>query len=140
MEKGAGIMHSNMGFASRQVWHPKAAPCNASRLYPPDAAVSFDSLQLTLTYAAATSFNSISVNGDMSTNNSIYLLANGAAPSNDTSALIDKQTNPAAFNNELTAFTADLAQLVVRGATKFVTVMVKGHQRTKMPMSSPPRS
>ncbi|KAH6910507.1 hypothetical protein BKA70DRAFT_1463439 [Coprinopsis sp. MPI-PUGE-AT-0042] len=68
------------------------------------------------------SFNSISVDGDMSTNDSIYLLANGAAAptNNDTSALIDEQTEPCG---------ADLAQLVVRdgeGATKFVTVTVKG--------------
>ena len=93
-----------------------------------DAAVSPRSLQNALMYAVDRSFNSISVDGDVSTNDSIYALANGAAKG----PLIDEETDKEAyevFKKELTDFAADLAQLVVRdgeGATKFVTVTVKG--------------
>ena len=93
-----------------------------------DAAVSPRSLQSALNYAVDRSFNAISVDGDMSTNDSIYVLANGAA----SSSIIDEDATPQAyetFKQELTTFAADLAKLVVRdgeGATKFVTVTVKG--------------
>ncbi|KAF9479260.1 Arginine biosynthesis bifunctional protein ArgJ beta chain [Pholiota conissans] len=130
MDKGAGMIHPNMGpasttFASTKQLHATLLGCIMT-----DAAVSPRSLQSALTYAVDRSFNSISVDGDMSTNDSIYVLANGAA-SNGT-PVIDEETNPDAydvFKRELTTFAADLAKLVVRdgeGATKFVTVTVKG--------------
>jgi glutamate N-acetyltransferase/amino-acid N-acetyltransferase len=98
-----------------------------------DAAVSPRSLQSALTYAVDRSFNSISVDGDMSTNDTIVVLANGAAASaNGTQPKeIDEETDKAGYENfkqELTEFAVDLAKLVVRdgeGATKFVTVTVK---------------
>ncbi|EEB86968.1 hypothetical protein MPER_15895, partial [Moniliophthora perniciosa FA553] len=104
MDKGAGMIHPRYG------------------------------LQRALTHAVERSFNSISVDGDMSTNDTILLMANGAAIDRvgiDVQE-IDDETNPTAFEifrNELTEFATDLAKLVVRdgeGATKFVTVTVKG--------------
>ncbi|KAJ3780624.1 arginine biosynthesis protein ArgJ, partial [Lentinula aff. detonsa] len=91
-------------------------------------------LQPVLTYAVKPSFNSISVDGDMSTNDTILLLANGAAAEKNGVMLeeIDKETDKEAFEvfkKELTDFTVDLAKLVIRdgqGATKFVTATVKG--------------
>jgi len=70
----------------------------------------------------------------MSTNDTIVLLANGAAPGLKGKQVteIDEETDKVAyevFKKELTAFAVDLAKLVVRdgeGATKFVTVTVKG--------------
>lgn len=129
MDKGAGMIHPNMGpasttFASTKQLHATLLGCIMT-----DAAVSPRSLQSALTYAVDRSFNSISVDGDMSTNDSIYVLANGAA--SNGAAVIDEETSPDAydvFKRELTAFAADLAKLVVRdgeGATKFVTVTVK---------------
>ena len=65
----------------------------------------------------------------MSTNDTILVLANGAAAAEGAKE-IDEKTDPAAyevFKQELTNFAIDLAKLVVRdgeGATKFVTVSV----------------
>ncbi|KIK03993.1 hypothetical protein K443DRAFT_676312 [Laccaria amethystina LaAM-08-1] len=127
MDKGAGMIHPNMGPAAT-AFKPKQLHATLLGCILTDAAVSPKSLQNALTYAVDRSFNSISVDGDMSTNDSIYALANGAAKG----PLIDEETDKEAyevFKKELTDFAADLAQLVVRdgeGATKFVTVTVKG--------------
>jgi glutamate N-acetyltransferase/amino-acid N-acetyltransferase len=122
MDKGAGMIHPDMGPSPSL--HATLLGCIMT-----DAAVSPRSLQSALTYAVDRSFNSISVDGDMSTNDTIILLANGAASS---TAEIDEESDRASyeiFRDELTAFAVDLAQLVVRdgeGATKFVTVAVEG--------------
>ena len=44
-----------------------------------DAAVAPKALDAALRYAADRSFNAISIDGDSSTNDSVYVLANGAA-------------------------------------------------------------
>ncbi|KAI0925062.1 hypothetical protein AcW2_005757 [Taiwanofungus camphoratus] len=130
MDKGAGMIHPDMGppRPSGQL-HATLLGCILT-----DAAVSPRSLQSALAYAVDRSFNSISVDGDMSTNDTILVLANGAAASNGPGVpkLIDEEDDKDAyevFRDELTSFAADLAQLVVRdgeGATKFVTVTVEG--------------
>lgn len=131
MDKGAGMIHPDMGPAST-FSAPKQLHATLLGCIVTDAAVSPRSLQNALTYAVDRSFNSISVDGDMSTNDSIYVLANGAAASSsETPLVIDETATPEAyetFKQELTDFAAGLAQLVVRdgeGATKFVTVTVK---------------
>ncbi|RDB27893.1 Arginine biosynthesis bifunctional protein ArgJ, mitochondrial [Hypsizygus marmoreus] len=132
MDKGAGMIHPNMGpagttfGASKGQLHATLLGCILT-----DAAVSPRSLQSALTYAVDRSFNSISVDGDMSTNDTIVVLANGAAAPSGAKE-IDEETDRdgyEVFKKELTEFAADLAKLVVRdgeGATKFVTVNVKG--------------
>jgi glutamate N-acetyltransferase/amino-acid N-acetyltransferase len=118
IDKGAGMIHPNMG------------PPHATLLglIATDAAIGPRSLQNALTYAVERSFNSISVDGDMSTNDTIIAFANGAS---GMKAEIEEETHPeayATFRNELTSFAIELAQLVVRdgeGATKFVTVSVE---------------
>ncbi|PCH36268.1 arginine biosynthesis-like protein [Wolfiporia cocos MD-104 SS10] len=128
MDKGAGMIHPDMGppRPSGQL-HATLLACIMT-----DAAVSPRSLQSALTYAVDRSFNSISVDGDMSTNDTIIVLANGAATNGTAQEEIDEERDPRAyeaFRTELTNFAADLAQLVVRdgeGATKFVTVSVEG--------------
>ncbi|KAJ6591747.1 hypothetical protein DFH09DRAFT_183119 [Mycena vulgaris] len=130
MDKGAGMIHPDMGPATTSfpALHATLLGCILT-----DAAVSPRSLQSALTYAVERSFNSISVDGDMSTNDTILVLANGAAASNGGKVVeIDEETDKQGyeiFKNELTKFAVELAQLVVRdgeGATKFVTVNVKG--------------
>jgi len=124
IDKGAGMIHPNMGPA------PATLPLHATLLglIATDAKVAPASLQNALTYAVDRSFNSISVDGDMSTNDTIIVLANGEAGGVE----IDEQKTPNEFERfraELTKFAIELAQLVVRdgeGATKFVTVSVKG--------------
>ncbi|CDR39864.1 RHTO0S04e11100g1_1 [Rhodotorula toruloides] len=121
IDKGAGMIHPNMG--------PPAAP-HATMLgvIATDAAVEPASLQNALTYAVDRSFNSISVDGDMSTNDTVLVLANGASGMAEIS---EKKTPEefVQFREELTSFAAELAQLVVRdgeGAEKFVKVTVQG--------------
>ncbi len=124
MDKGAGMIHPKMGaYTGSGQLHATLLGCILT-----DAAVSPRSLQKALTYACDRSFNCISVDGDMSTNDTIIVLANGAAT--DGAGEIDEEKDKASyelFREELTAFAMDLAQLVVRdgeGATKFVTVSV----------------
>lgn len=126
MDKGAGMIHPDMGPPA-----PSSGQLHATLLgcILTDASISPRSLQSALTYAVDRSFNSISVDGDMSTNDTIVVLANGAAAEGQPE--IDESTDREAyeiFKQELTTFAADLAQLVVRdgeGATKFVTVSVE---------------
>ncbi|KAL1703912.1 arginine biosynthesis protein ArgJ [Schizophyllum commune] len=115
--KGAGMIHPDMAPA---LPHATLLGCVVT-----DAAVAPKALQKALAYAVDRSFNSISVDGDMSTNDTIVALANGAAGGKELTA-----EDPAfpVFQEELKDFTVQLAQLVVRdgeGATKFVTVSVK---------------
>ncbi|KAF9220005.1 arginine biosynthesis bifunctional protein ARG7 [Gyrodon lividus] len=146
MDKGAGMIHPQMGDAgsSGGLVHPSASAPAAASSTPPaaglhatllgliltDAPVSPRSLQSALTYAVERSFNSISVDGDMSTNDTVIVLANGAASAAKV-AEIDELTDPqayVAFRDHLTSFAVDLAKLVVRdgeGATKFVGVCVE---------------
>ena len=104
------------------------APLHATLLglIATDAAITPESLQSALTYAVSRSFNSISVDGDMSTNDTVIALANGAAGGK----MISEAGTPEAygiFRDQLTSFSIELAQLIVRdgeGASKFVTVNV----------------
>ncbi|KAI8059510.1 ArgJ family protein [Gongronella butleri] len=110
--KGAGMIHPNMA--------------TLLGFIVTDAYVAPELLQETLKYAADRSFNSISIDGDMSTNDTICALANGAS-----GVRIETKNDPAytIFRDSLTSFAAELAQLVVRdgeGATKFVTLHIKG--------------
>lgn len=130
IDKGAGMIAPNMG------------PPHATLLgvIATDAAIAPEALQSALNYAVDRSFNSISVDGDMSTNDSILCLANGSAGKVEDGGResagtgmeeITENGDPEAFaifKEELKSFAEELAQLVVRdgeGATKFVTVRVK---------------
>ena len=128
IDKGAGMIHPH-----------RAGPPHATRLacIAPDAAVAPAALQAALDYAVQRSFNAISVDGDMSTNDTVVLFANGAAAAaaeeevGASATAIDETRDPAAFvsfREGLTEFMQELAQLVVRdgeGATKFVTISVE---------------
>lgn len=130
IDKGAGMIHPVMG-------PPTPPPSSTSGLHATllgcvatDAAVSPTSLQAALDYAIDRSFNSISVDGDMSTNDTVVVFANGAAHPEENE--IDKDTDWEGyeiFRDELTSFAQELAQLVVwdgEGATKFVTITIEG--------------
>jgi glutamate N-acetyltransferase/amino-acid N-acetyltransferase len=111
MAKGAGMIHPNMatllGFMAT------------------DAPVSSESLQGILTHAVERSFNAISVDGDMSTNDTVAILANGAAGGE---IITLNSSAEDALRVLITEFAEDLSKLVVRdgeGATKFVTVRVQ---------------
>ncbi|OBA27780.1 arginine biosynthesis protein ArgJ [Hanseniaspora valbyensis NRRL Y-1626] len=89
-----------------------------------DLSISSNGIKKILSFAGERSFNCISVDGDMSTNDTISMLANGAA-NNKTIDIDSSDFEDVAAN--VTSFAQQLAQLVVRdgeGATKFVTVNV----------------
>ena len=109
MTKGSGMIHplmaTTLGFVMTD-----------AKLTPAD-------LKPILQRATARSFNRLSVDGDMSTNDTIFLLANGASGS----ALTAKEKN--LFEEALTHLLEDLAIQIARdgeGATKLITIDVIG--------------
>jgi glutamate N-acetyltransferase/amino-acid N-acetyltransferase len=111
MTKGAGMIHPNMATLLGMV--------------ATDAPIAPTILQGLLTHAVDRSFNSITIDGDTSTNDTVAILANGAAGGQEITS--SSSEDYAAFQEILTTFLIDLAKLVVRdgeGATKFVTIRV----------------
>jgi glutamate N-acetyltransferase/amino-acid N-acetyltransferase len=89
-----------------------------------DAQLTQRQTQSTLKKAANLSYNRIVVDGDTSTNDMVVLLANGAS-----GISLASPTDVAQFEGALTQLTTYLAQAVVRdgeGATKFITIDVRG--------------
>ena len=123
IDKGAGMIAPSMG-------PPPPPHATLLGVIATDAAIEPKSLQTALQYAVDRSFNSITVDGDMSTNDTILAFANGAA-AGEGAQEISEQANKeefAVFKEELRDFAEELAKLVVRdgeGATKFVTVKVQ---------------
>lgn len=94
-----------------------------------DAVVEPAVLQQALTQAVDRSFNCISVDGDMSTNDACVLMATGAAGNPPLSA--DSGEAWQCFTTALEQICIQLAQAIVRdgeGATKFITIRVRGAQ------------
>jgi glutamate N-acetyltransferase/amino-acid N-acetyltransferase len=114
--KGAGMIHPNMatmlGFVAT------------------DAKLSLPAAKALIAHAAQRSFNCITVDGDTSTNDSLMLIATGAAGGEEIA-----DTKGAAYAQLLegvTAVAAELAQAIIRdgeGATKFITVRVEGGRK-----------
>ena len=111
MTKGAGMIHPNMA--------------TLLGILCTDAPISAPTLQILLTRAVDRSYNAISIDGDTSTNDTVALLANGAAGGPPITSL--DSADGQKMQEVLTSFTQSLSQLVVRdgeGATKFVRVRV----------------
>ena len=112
LAKGAGMIHPNMATMLGFVLT--------------DAHVAPELLQTALQSAVLKSFNSITVDGDTSTNDMVLLLANGATKS----TMIRPNTAEAGiFGRHLERVLLDLAKMIVRdgeGATKLVEIRVIG--------------
>lgn len=97
-----------------------------------DATISKADLQFALLNSVQQSFNCITVDGDMSTNDTVIALANGAA---DNAPLKRSQKEAfQLFQNALNHVTAKLARMIVQdgeGVTKFVEVIVQGATNPK---------
>lgn len=96
-----------------------------------DAPLSAPELQKMLRKAADRSYNAMSVDGDTSTNDSVYLLANGA------SGLTMSPSDKALFADALTVLMEDLAKQIARdgeGAKKLVTIDIEGTRTDKQAM------
>lgn len=95
-----------------------------------DASISDADLQALLTDAVSVSFNSITVDGDTSTNDACVLCATGQAGG----ALLQPGSPEwRLFADALRGLLTELAQAIVRdaeGATKFITVQVGGAANT----------
>jgi glutamate N-acetyltransferase/amino-acid N-acetyltransferase len=96
-----------------------------------DAPLAAPELGRMLRKAADRSFNAMSVDGDTSTNDSVYLLANGA------SGLTMSGRDKALFAEALTVLMEDLAKQIARdgeGAKKLVTIDIDGTRSDKEAM------
>jgi len=113
MAKGAGMIHPNMA----------TMLC----VLTTDARLTPDVAHAALTQATEVSLNAVTVDGDMSTNDTVLLLANGQADV----PLMDAASGSryAAFVEGLMAVATDLAKELARdgeGATRLVEVTVRG--------------
>jgi glutamate N-acetyltransferase/amino-acid N-acetyltransferase len=108
--KGAGMIHPNMA--------------TMLAFITTDAAITLSALNKALKESVNTTFNSITVDGDMSTNDCVFILANGLA-GNKTIAASGKGYE--LFRKALTAACQAMSEKIVRdaeGATKFVEIKV----------------
>jgi glutamate N-acetyltransferase/amino-acid N-acetyltransferase len=104
--KGAGMIHPDMATMLSFIMT--------------DAEIAYPELIETLHYAVHRSFNSISVDGDTSTNDMVVVLANGASGVRPATS---------GFRDKLTDVCTELAKAIVRdgeGASKFVELIVEG--------------
>jgi glutamate N-acetyltransferase/amino-acid N-acetyltransferase len=111
--KGAGMIHPQLG------------PPQATMLVYlfTDVAAEADELQELLEPACERSFNSISIDGDTSTNDTVLLLASGAS-----GVKLDERVRPA-FENALRLVCGSLAHQIVddgEGVTHVVTLQIDG--------------
>jgi glutamate N-acetyltransferase/amino-acid N-acetyltransferase len=125
--KGAGMIQPGMSVSGKR---PAAAPLHATMLcfLTTDASVSAPALRRALAEAVANSFNRITIDGDMSTNDTVLLLANGAAGMRSAISSV-RSPGFAEFQAALTHICLGLARMIVEdgeGASRFVTVRVNG--------------
>lgn len=91
-----------------------------------DAAIERACLSKALRSAVSASFNKISVDGDMSTNDSVLILANGLAVN---TPITSSSRHLRTFSDALLDITSSLAEMIIRdgeGATKVIAVEVEG--------------
>ncbi len=125
--KGAGMIQPGMSVTGHR---PAAMPLHATMLcfITTDAAIEAKPLQAALDQAVANSFNRITVDGDMSTNDTVLVLANGLAGPKPAVRNTGSRKF-ATFRAALSHVCLELAKMIVRdgeGVSRFVTVRVTG--------------
>ncbi len=128
--KGAGMIQPGMSATGAR---PAAAPAAYAGLHATmlcfittDAAIEAKALQAALREAVAHSFNRITVDGDMSTNDTVLVLANGLA---GNAKVKSTGAELKTFQAALTHVCLSLAKMIVRdgeGVHRVVTVRVEG--------------
>ena len=126
--KGAGMIQPGMSPTGAR---PASTPLHATMLayLTTDAKLDARTLRTCLREAVAASFNCITVDGDMSTNDTVLILANDLAGNGKLSAK-DLKIFQAALNHVC----LELAKMIVRdgeGISRMVTVRVKGAKTQK---------
>ena len=94
-----------------------------------DAAIDHKLLQIALSEITETTFNMISVDGDMSTNDMVTVMANGQA---GNAKITEKNGDYDIFYNKLKEICTELSKRIAadgEGATKFLTVHVSGAEK-----------
>ena len=123
--KGAGMIQPGMSpTGARPASAPQGLHATMLAYLTTDANIAAGVLKKCLRESVAQSFNCITVDGDMSTNDTVLLLANGLAGNGKLSAA-DLKTFQAALNHVC----LELAKMIVRdgeGITRVVTVRVTG--------------
>jgi glutamate N-acetyltransferase/amino-acid N-acetyltransferase len=127
--KGAGMIQPGMSPSGAR---PATAPhggLHATMLgfITTDAAIESKTLKAALGEAVANSFNRITVDGDMSTNDTVIVLANGMAGNSTITRA--RRAGLAQFQAALNHVCLELAKMIVRdgeGVTRFVTVRLNG--------------
>jgi glutamate N-acetyltransferase / amino-acid N-acetyltransferase len=123
--KGAGMIQPGMSGTGKR---PAAMPLHATMLcfVTTDAAIEAKMLQTALNEAVANSFNRITVDGDMSTNDTVLVLANGLA---ENRKIGNRKSEIGNFQAALNHVCLELAKMIVRdgeGVHRIVTVRVNG--------------
>ncbi len=126
--KGAGMIQPGMSPTGAR---PASMPLHATMLsyLTTDAKIPATTLRRCLREAVANRFNCITVDGDMSTNDTVLILANGLAGNGKLSTR-DLKTFQAALNHVC----LELAKMIVRdgeGISRVITVQVKGAKTQK---------
>jgi len=133
MCKGAGMIQPGMSpNGARPASLPAGLHATMLGFITTDAAVEAKTLQRALTEAVACSFNRITVDGDMSTNDTVLVLANGLAGNARITSMRHKDFKT--FLAALTHVCLTLARMIVRdgeGVHRVVTVRVSGARSTE---------
>ena len=112
ISKGSGMIHPNMA----------TMLCFITT----DAAISLEMLQKAVKKAADETFNMISIDGDMSTNDTLSVMASGLAGNNE---ITEEDENYNIFLEALTAVCRKLSKMMAKdgeGATKLIICKVSG--------------
>ncbi len=135
--KGAGMIHPEMAPVAPRPAARSSAPARRSTsggglrhatmlcFVTTDAVITPAALLHALDRAVSRTFNTVTIDGDMSTNDMVLVLANGAA---QNQKIVEKTEDLRVFTKALEAMFMTLARQMIRdaeGATKFVEVIVK---------------
>jgi glutamate N-acetyltransferase/amino-acid N-acetyltransferase len=127
MCKGAGMIQPGMSATGkRPMALPQALHATMLCFITTDAAIEAKALQGALREAVAHSFNRITVDGDMSTNDTVLVLANGMAGNAEVRS---QKSEVRIFQSALNHVCLELAKMIVRdgeGVHRVVTVRVSG--------------
>ena len=127
MCKGAGMIQPGMSATgARPAALPQGLHATMLCFITTDAAIEAKALHACLQEAVANSFNRITVDGDMSTNDTVLVLANGLAGNAEVRS---QKSGVKTFQAALNHVTLELAKMIVRdgeGVHRVVTVRVAG--------------
>lgn len=121
--KGAGMIHPQMNLTGSL----KGKHATMLGFLFTDAGLSAKALRPILERVTDQSFNRVTVDGDMSTNDSVFLLANGAS-----GVTLSSSGDLALFEAALRSLCIDLAKKMAKdgeGASKFLEIRVEGARK-----------